>query len=991
MVGYGGPKGLMLALACVVAAVSGCADRQLPAPAEGKLAVSQGEFDFQRVGLHAIRRAKLTMTNLGRGGITVEDVWIEGPTGNFLARFEDAGPHQLLTEESCELELRFNPRVAGFHQGELVIRTDNPRERIFRIPLRGEGVETLVQVGTDVLDFGRIEADSEKKLLLPLESVSDLPVTVTPRWIGADADEFAHEGGESFVLEPFGKREVGVFFRPTRVAVKKIALAISPCENCPETLVDVRGEALERALVFQPPFLDFGGVPMDRDATRTLLLTNVSTEPAEVKAMRVAEDTDASFTVGGFTTPVTIAPGASEQLEVRYSPGHTGEAKGLMTFEVASRRHPSTDVTLRGVGGATELCVSPVVVDFGIEPVGARESRKITLKNCGTAAQGALTITGLRIDPASVSGPATFDVGPETMPIRLEPGEEEEVRVFFEPLDVGPASAALTIDTDAFQSSGATVTILGEGRDHLPCQVAVTPQLVDFGTVPPGRGAVLGIKVQNVGVDECPVKRIRFADDAGGRFFFPGSPVQGVKMGPGDAFSFMVAFQSPPEGGTFSGAVEMDVANPAAPRATIPLIAHSQESCLVATPWYVDFGYGRLECPAAPQEIRYVNACATDVTVTDIAIGAGTTDGEFELSSIPRLPLVVAPGDAFTVRVNYRAEAGGMNLSPLFVTTTELPRPLEVTLLGESSATAEELDQFVQQDGKMVDVLFVVDNTASMVEEQPKLKAAMPAFAEAALQRGVDLNVAVTTTGIEEANDACPGGAKGGEAGRLFPADGSAPRLLTETTSDLGAALQRNVDVGLCAYVERGLEAARRALTEPLVDSYDDPRTPLLNDGNGGFLRDAAALALVFVGDEDDNSPDSVQTYVRAFQQLKGIGQPQRTAIYAIAPGPSTCESSGAAGTRYQEAAQRTGGEVLSVCASDYAPLLRSVAGKAFSPQDSFPLSQTPETGTLRVFLDGRELQGGWSYSSSSNAVDFDSAPAAGSQVEVAYRRACGG
>ena len=41
---------------------------------------------------------------------------------------------------------------------------------------------------------------------------------------------------------------------------------------------------------------------------------------------------------------------------------------------------------------------------------------------------------------------------------------------------------------------------------------------------------------------------------------------------------------------------------------------------------------------------------------------------------------------------------------------------------------------------------------------------------------------------------------------------------------------------------------------------------PLPNDGNAGFLRDEAALVVVFVGDEDDHSPDSVDTYVRFLQ-----------------------------------------------------------------------------------------------------------------------------
>jgi hypothetical protein len=201
--------------------------------------------------------------------------------------------------------------------------------------------------------------------------------------------------------------------------------------------------------------------------------------------------------------------------------------------------------------------------------------------------------------------------------------------------------------------------------------------------------------------------------------------------------------------------------------------------------------------------------------------------------------------------------------------------------------------------------------------------------------------------------------------------------------------LQGNAQVGQCASVEQGFEAVRRALSEPLVSSVDDPRTPQPNDGNAGFLRDEAALVVVFVGDEDDHSPDSVDTYVRFFQGKKGEFQPQRMTIYAIAPTGVACGTAGGAGTRYAEATARTGGEVLSVCATDYAPLLRSVANKAFSPQDRFPLSELPDPGTVAVRINGGPVSNGWSYDGATNTVVFSPSPAPGARVEIAYRRAC--
>jgi hypothetical protein len=207
---------------------------------------------------------------------------------------------------------------------------------------------------------------------------------------------------------------------------------------------------------------------------------------------------------------------------------------------------------------------------------------------------------------------------------------------------------------------------------------------------------------------------------------------------------------------------------------------------------------------------------------------------------------------------------------------------------------------------------------------------------------------------------------------------------------DLGAALQANAEVGLCAVVEKGFEAVRRALSPPLVNNADDPRTPLAADGNFGFLRDSASLVVVFVGDEDDHSPDAVDTYVQFLRALKGVGQPQRMTIHAIAPDAGGCGTAGGEGLRYAEAVRQTGGSVLSACAANYAPLLRQIAEQSLGPQRSFPLSAPADPGSIEVHLDGTALSSGWNYDAATNAIVFDTEPAAGAHVEVFYRRTCG-
>ncbi|HZX40444.1 MAG TPA: hypothetical protein VFE93_01320, partial [Myxococcaceae bacterium] len=229
----------------------------------------------------------------------------------------------------------------------------------------------------------------------------------------------------------------------------------------------------------------------------------------------------------------------------------------------------------------------------------------------------------------------------------------------------------------------------------------------------------------------------------------------------------------------------------------------------------------------------------------------------------------------------------------------------------------------------------------------------------------------------------------GGEAGRLFPADGSAARQFTNATPNLGQALQQAVQVGECGFEQQGLEAMRRSLAPPLVDHADDPRTPLGNDGNLGFYRQTASLAVVLVSDDDDTSPDAVTTYVHFLQQLKGPGAAGRASLYAIVPSGQTCPSASGQGLRYAEAASRTGGAIESICASDFGPLLQDVVGRAFSAQTRFPLSGTPDSAGVTVTVNGTPASG-WVYDAPSNAVVFAAPPPPRAVIEVSYTRGCG-
>ncbi|MEC8424683.1 MAG: lamin tail domain-containing protein, partial [Myxococcota bacterium] len=84
--------------------------------------------------------------------------------------------------------------------------------------------------------------------------------------------------------------------------------------------------------------------------------------------------------------------------------------------------------------------------------------------------------------------------------------------------------------------------------------------------------------------------------------------------------------------------------------------------------------------------------------------------------------------------------------------------------------------------------------------------------------------------------------------------------VLTSDTEGAGEIFSEMVAVGITGSgIEMGLDAARLALSEPLLSGH-----------NAGLVREDANLSLIFVSDENDYSRDPVNDYYRHFADLKG-------------------------------------------------------------------------------------------------------------------------
>jgi hypothetical protein len=269
--------------------------------------------------------------------------------------------------------------------------------------------------------------------------------------------------------------------------------------------------------------------------------------------------------------------------------------------------------------------------------------------------------------------------------------------------------------------------------------------------------------------------------------------------------------------------------------------------------------------------------------------------------------------------------------------------------------SVEEIFHQTARETKKLDILWVVDDSGSMSDEQTALGTNFSAFIDAFIMKDVDFKMAITTTDTSSIN----------KKGKMVY--GSDTKLTSakaaENVTQFKADFKSLVKVGISGDgYEKGLEAAEGFL----------PRYP-------GFLRSDAYLAVVVISDEPDQSSKTVEAYTDYYKSFKSEGGLVKVYSIVDTTGTSTLEK------RYALASANTAGTVADIHNSFYNSL-SDMGDTIINLLDSFALANNPVAGSLKVYVNGSETTS-YSYDAASRSIKFDqgSLPPVGAEVKVTY------
>lgn len=862
-------------------------------------------------------------------------------------------------QRSCEARFAFGPRALGAHDGAAVFRAPGlgvaGSDVVVEVALRGMGVPATLVLTPAVIDFGDVLVGSFALADVTIDN-GGADVVEVDLALSDPAFVIANQPRRTVRLAPGARELVQVTFHPRQGLEFVGSLTAELCGPGCGPAVMVRGVGAAPRIDANPRTIDFGDIAVGGVGTARVTIGNTGTGVLRLDSVEMLSPTDDLSVTVDAELPVAMAAGETVDAVIRFAPrqGRAALDAALLLYS-SDPLSPVVAVPVDGGASGVGLEILPNVAHFG--RLAQSTSRELTLvaRSVGTTTIHDVTVR------AEGNG---FSLAEALPPFSLAPGQAvtmvARATAVADAVAAGGSTGRIIVAGGGAVAEGALAFLAGGSG----CQPVASIAHSNLGFVPLGSGAAGSVVVDNVG--DAPCRLERFEPGGSGLGFdtdFTAAAQGLTNLLPGTSGRVQFGFTATRQGSR-STVVELGFVDVGAPL-FVSASAIAIDGSLGTVPPTIDLGPVGSTCSDPDGASALVNDGGVPLEV--VAMVMDPPDAPFVVD-VGTLPFTLLPGASRGIAVSgllNRASIGTSTATVTFTTGVSVYASVQLTL----EVTAEDApgeERFTSAPVLAVDIIFVVDNSGSMQDDQQLLADNFAAFLAGAATSGLpDFQLGVTTTDVLS-----PNSARGELVGE--------PGVLTSGTPGLAALFGDRVQVGVDgAGLELGLEAARLAFEHP---------------ANSGFLRRDAALSLIFVTDEDDGGgipellPDASLSrapseYMALLQSLKtgSVGNTPIMVSGVLVPG---------AAPRYEVMVRAFGGTVLDIGTPDWGSRLSDIGRDTFSLTRRYTLVGVPLTGTMTVTVDGRPTTD-FVLDVERNTVILDAAPRAGAEVVVRYQSDC--
>jgi hypothetical protein len=480
-------------------------------------------------------------------------------------------------------------------------------------------------------------------------------------------------------------------------------------------------------------------------------------------------------------------------------------------------------------------------------------------------------------------------------------------------------------------------------NEKLTANPIIAPDFIDFGHLKSGHESGLRQIIFSNG-GELPLE-VDYIQIHGTRFDVD---VNGFTVDPDSWHALDLTYT--PETYEFNeGYLDVYLKGQEDPVSSVWFQGHGDAPVIQVSPVEHDFGPLSEDCDIS-KEFDITNVGNIDLTVERInELSTIPQQISVNLGTLPPLPWTLSPQARISFWTEFLAEGLSLHSLEIKIDSNDPQEPAKsIIATGETMISTTMIESYIQGSMIFVDIIWVVDNSGSMNTFQNRLSSNIGDFINLFMNYSPDFQMAFITTDNS-----------GFINGTYF----------TQNTPDLVVEAQSLVNsIGTAGSAhEQGL----MILDEALVS-------------NAGWFRPGAQLVAIFVTDEDDWSPFPPSSYAASYDLHYPMGLFHPYGI--IGDIPSGC--SGAwPGWAYYDLIQHYGSQWWSICEEDWGVQMEDIALSIVNSSAYTLDHPSPKIDSIRVFVNGQEVERGWAYGEDSNSIyfDFEAVPDNGDTVEVTY------
>lgn len=257
----------------------------------------------------------------------------------------------------------------------------------------------------------------------------------------------------------------------------------------------------------------------------------------------------------------------------------------------------------------------------------------------------------------------------------------------------------------------------------------------------------------------------------------------------------------------------------------------------------------------------------------------------------------------------------------------------------------EENFSILNEKQNMVDILLDIDNSGSMADNQESLSKNINLFIRALINQNLDFQFSVTTTDATKEHNG---------------------KKVCDDTKLNSAFLKK---VGSSKFIKNMMNCVMIGTNGSGVEQGLQTSSNFLNRYNKTFLRKNSKLSIVIVSDEEDQSENTVESYVSNIQKYRSDAK-----IYSIITKDISHKTGDESiGTRYMLASSLTGGLNASIT-DDWDTTLDTIGSHIAEQFFTFKLKNAPKEGSLHLYNKetNEEIIAGFIYDQKENTLTFD-------------------